>query len=53
MRNDKDSLIVKLTFELTIDVVEFAEQLTALKKIRYVFSNFQKWYFNWCEYQSG
>ena len=32
MRNDKDNLIIKLTFELAIDVVEFAEQLTALKK---------------------
>ncbi len=32
MRNDKDNLIVKLTFELALDVISFSEEIRAKNK---------------------
>ena len=32
MRNDKENLIVKLTFEFALDIIEFSEELEANKK---------------------
>ena len=32
MRNDKENLIVNLTFEFALDIVEFSEELEALRK---------------------
>src|ERR1700712_3320279 len=32
MRNDKDNLIVKLTFEFALDIIEFSEELEAQRK---------------------
>jgi len=37
MRNDKANLIVDLTFEFALDIIEFAEELEALRK--YVIAN--------------
>ena len=37
MRDDKDNLIVKLTFEFSLGIIEFTEELGLLKK--YVFAN--------------
>lgn len=36
MRNDKDNLIVRLTFEFALDIITFSEELEELKK--YVFA---------------
>ncbi|GAA3959850.1 four helix bundle protein [Mucilaginibacter dorajii] len=32
MRNDKENLIVKLTFEFALDIIEFSEELEANRK---------------------
>jgi four helix bundle protein len=32
MRNDRDNLIVKLTFEFALDIIAFSEQLETAKK---------------------
>ena len=32
MRNDKENLIVKLTFEFALDIIEFTEELESLRK---------------------
>src|ERR1700744_772531 len=32
MRNDKEDLIVNLTFEFALDIIEFSEELEAVKK---------------------
>lgn len=32
MRNDKENLIVKLTFEFALDIVEFSESLEEKRK---------------------
>jgi four helix bundle protein len=32
LRNDKENLIVNLTFEFALDIVEFSEELEALRK---------------------
>src|SRR5471030_3341167 len=32
MRNDKDNLIVNLTFEFALEIIEFSEELEAAKK---------------------
>lgn len=32
MRDDKENLIVKLTFEFALDIIEFSEELEANKK---------------------
>jgi len=37
MRNDKDNLIVNLTFEFALDIIEFAEELENARK--YVIAN--------------
>ena len=37
MRNDKDNLIVNLTFEFALDIIEFAEELENTRK--YVIAN--------------
>src|SRR6201985_1198519 len=37
MRNDKENLIVNLTFEFALDIIEFAEELEAAR--RFVVAN--------------
>ncbi len=37
MRNDKENLIVNLTFEFALDIIEFTEELEAVRK--YVIAN--------------
>ena len=37
MRNDKENLIVDLTFEFALDIIEFSEELEAMRK--FVFAN--------------
>src|SRR6201985_1717181 len=37
MRNDKENLIVNLTFEFALDIIEFAEELEAAR--RFVIAN--------------
>ena len=32
MRNDKENIIVKLTFEFALKIIEFSEKLTGLNK---------------------
>ena len=32
MRNDKDNLIVNITFEFALEIIEFAEELEGLRK---------------------
>lgn len=37
MRNDKENIIVKLTFEFSLDIMDFAEELETKRK--FVFAN--------------
>lgn len=47
MRDDKENLIVKLTFEFALDIKEFSEMLEANKKVCNCQENYQIRYFNW------